>query len=162
MTFVAKTQALIIDLQNNGGGGSAIGNVFESFFLPKETPLLEFKSRNGETNVAKTVAWLTAEKYNNPLYILINKNTFSATEAFAYGLQKAGRAKVIGQPSGGGAHMNSWYPVNEYIFISVSTGAPTLPGTEENWEGKGVQPDYRVAEGNEIDAIKKIVADNER
>lgn len=156
MAFVAHTDALIIDVQNNGGGGNAIGNVFESFFLPKETPLLEFKQRGGQTRLAKTVPWLTEEKYNKPLFILTNKNTFSAAEAFAYGLQKTGRAKVVGQPSGGGAHMNSWYPVNEHLYISVSTGAPALPGTEENWEGKGVQPDYLVQE-KEIEYIKNLL-----
>ena len=157
MEFVANTNALIIDLQNNGGGGSAIGNVFETYFLPKETPLLEFRRREGQPLLAKTVPWLTAKKYDKPLFIMVNKSTYSAAEAFTYGLQKIGRAKVVGQPSGGGAHMNSWYPVNEHIFISVSTGAPTLPGKEESWEGKGVQPDYLIEEGKEIEFIKKTV-----
>lgn len=44
MQFVANTKALIVDLQENGGGGNAIGNVFESYFLPKNTVLLEIKS----------------------------------------------------------------------------------------------------------------------
>jgi hypothetical protein len=53
--------------------------------------------------------------------------------------------------------MNSWYPVNEHIFISVSTGAPTLPGTEISWEQKGVQPDAKVSPGEEIAYIKSLL-----
>lgn len=157
MEFVSNTDALIIDLKNNGGGGSSIGNVIESFFLPKETLLLEFKKRNGETRLSKTAAWMTQKKYTKPLFILTNNATFSAAEALAYGLQQTNRAKVVGQRSGGGAHMNSWYPVNKHIYLSVSTGAPTLPGTEKSWEGKGVQPDYVVDEGKELELIKKLL-----
>jgi hypothetical protein len=49
--------------------------------------------------------------------------------------------------------MNSWYVVNEQIYVSVSTAAPTLPGTEESWEQKGVQPDHIVESGAEIEFI---------
>jgi hypothetical protein len=157
MNFVSNTKALIIDLQNNGGGGNAVGNVFESYFLPKETALLEFRTRNGEAQVSKTVAWLTEKKYDKPLFILINSGTASAAEAFTFALQTHKRATVVGQPSAGGAHMNSWYPVNEHIFISVSTGAPTLPGTEISWEQKGVQPDAKVSPGEEIAYIKSLL-----
>ena len=157
MQFVANTKALVIDLQHNGGGGSAVGDVFQSFFLPKETPLLEFKTRHGAARLAKTETWLTEKKYEKPLYILVNGGTASAAEAFTYALQRHGRARVVGQRSAGGAHMNSWYPVNEHIFISVSTGAPTWPGTEESWEGKGIQPDYPVAAGQELEAVKRLI-----
>ncbi len=158
MRFIANTEALIVDLQNNHGGGSAIGNVFESFFLPKETPLLEFKNREGENQIAKTVAWLLEPKYDKPLYIMTNKGTVSAAEAFAFALQFRKRAIIVGQQSAGGAHMNSWYPVNEHLYISVSTGAPTLPGTEISWEQKGIQPDHVVEAGQEIAFIRDLIA----
>ncbi|MBD0254181.1 MAG: S41 family peptidase [Cytophagales bacterium] len=158
MHFVANTKALIIDLRDNGGGGSAVGNVFQSFFLPKETPLLEFKTRHWGNTLAKTETWLTEKKYENPLFILVNGGTASAAEAFTYALQRHGRAQVVGQRSAGGAHMNSWYPVNEHLFISVSTGAPTWPGTEESWEGKGILPDYPVGAGQELETVKQLAA----
>jgi hypothetical protein len=149
--FVANTRALILDLRDNGGGGSEVGPVLESIFLPKNITLLEYKSRAGQVRAEKTVNWLTQEKYGNPLFIIINKNTASAAEALTFALQANKRAVVVGQPSAGAAHMNSWYVVNDDVFVSISTGAPTLPGTETSWEGKGIQPDYRVAGGDEID-----------
>lgn len=157
MRFVTNTKALIIDLQNNGGGGSNIGSVFESYFLPKNTTLLEFKSRTGAVQVERTVTWLTEEKYNKPVYIMVNKGTASAAEAFAYVLQAQKRALVIGQASAGAANMNTFYPVNKEYFVSISTAAPTLPGTDQSWEQKGVQPDHVTAPGEEVRFIKGLV-----
>ena len=156
MAFVSNTKALVIDLRDNGGGGSELGSVFHSFFLPKDTPLLDFKTRNGPSKIDKTVLWLTEKTYDNPLFIIINKGTASAAEEFAYSLQNKKRAKIIGQQSAGAANMNSWYVVNEHIFVSVSTAAPTLPGTEESWEQKGVQPDLIVEEGTEIEFVRTL------
>jgi hypothetical protein len=155
MAFVSNTRALIIDLRNNGGGGSEVGEVLQSFFLPGNTPLLEFKTRNGRSNLKKTVLWLTEQKYDHPLFIIVNKGTASAAEAFAYTLQNSKRATIIGQPSAGAANMNSWYVVNEHIFVSVSTAAPTIPGTDISWEQKGVQPDHVVQVDEEIEFILK-------
>lgn len=156
MEFISNTKALVIDLRDNGGGGSELGSVFHSFFLPKDIPLLEFKTRNGPSKIDKTVLWLTEKKYDNPLFIIVNKGTASAAEAFAYSLQNEKRAKIIGQQSAGAANMNSWYVVNEQIYVSVSTAAPTLPGSEESWEQKGIQPDHIIENGTEIEFIRTL------
>jgi len=156
MEFISNTKALVIDLRDNGGGGSELGSVFHSFFLPKDIPLLEFKTRNGPSRIDKTVLWLTEKKYDNALFIIVNKGTASAAEAFAYSLQNKKRAKIIGQQSAGAANMNSWYVVNEQIYVSVSTAAPTLPGTEESWEQKGIQPDHIIENGTEIEFIRTL------
>ncbi len=161
MQFVKNTRALVIDLGNNGGGGSEIGPVFESFFLPKDKDLLEFHTRDGQSRTEKTVGWLTEKKYEKPLYIIVNKGTASAAEAFTFGLQHHKRAVVVGEGSAGGAHMNSWYPVNEHTYLSVSTAAPVIPGTEQSWEGKGITPDVRVNKGEEINAIVKMLSKND-
>ncbi|MBO9616904.1 MAG: hypothetical protein J7619_29730 [Dyadobacter sp.] len=157
MRFVANTRALVVDLRNNGGGGSNVGSVLESFFLPPNRSLLEFRTRNGSMQTEKTVGWLLEPKYEKPLFILVSKGTASAAEAFAYALQKHRRAKIVGQRSAGAAFMNSWYPVNEHLYMSVSTGAPAWPGTTENWESTGIQPDYTVPERTELDAVVSLL-----
>lgn len=160
MQFIANTKALIIDLRDNSGGGSDVGAAFESFFLPKGILLLEFKTRNGVSEVSKTVPWLTEKKFDNPVFIIVNKRTASAAEAFAFSLQNNKRAVIIGQQSAGAANMNSWYVVNDHIYLSVSTASPTIPGTEESWEQKGVQPNHVVESGKEMEFIQTLLDKN--
>jgi hypothetical protein len=152
MDSVADTRALVVDLRNNGGGGSDTGAVFESFFLPERTPLITFVSRTGKQSTDSTVSWLKEKRYDRPVFILINHKTASAAEAFTFSMKKTGRAIVIGQPSAGAANMNAWLPVNEHIFISVSEMAPVWHGTTDTWEGQGIQPDCIAVTEQEITA----------
>jgi len=153
MTFVSNTRALVIDLRNNGGGGSDTGAVFETYFLPEKLPLLTFSSRNGKQFTDSTVSWLKEKHYDRPVFILVNNKTASAAKAFAFVMQKTKRATIIGQPSAGAANMNVWLPVNEHLFMSVSESAPVWPGTTESWEQRGIQPDYITESDAEIDAF---------
>jgi hypothetical protein len=157
MQFISHTKALIIDLRDNGGGGSEVGAVLASYFLPRDITLLEFKNRTGDTSYSKTVTWLTEKKYDNPLYIIVNEKTGSAAEAFAFCLQNQKRATIVGKHSAGAANMNSWYTINDNLFVSVSTSAPTIPGTQKSWESTGVIPDFEVESGNEIETIFGIL-----
>lgn len=150
MQTVENTDALIIDLRDNGGGGSTVGAVFESYFLPSGTPLLEFTSRNGDVRKMSAVNWLQEKKYEKPVYIIINKKTASAAEAFAFVLQKNRRAQIVGEPSAGAAFMNDWFTVDDHCYVSVSTSVPNLPGTDISWEGEGVRPDIKIRNGDAI------------
>ncbi|MBW8683924.1 S41 family peptidase [Chitinophaga rhizophila] len=152
MRFVANTRALVIDLRNNGGGGSDTGAVFESYFLPPAMPLLVFTGRTGIQSADSTVSWLKEAPYKQPVFILVNGRTASAAEAFTFVLQKTGRALVIGERSAGGANMNVWFPVNDELLISISQMAPVWPGTTDSWEQKGIQPDCIATTPAEIDA----------
>lgn len=143
MEDVKDTKALIIDLRDNGGGGSEIGSVLESYFLPANRPLLEFKTRDGSFFVDSTVGWLNSKPYQNPLYIIVNKKTASAAEAFAFVMQQNKRATIVGERSAGAANMNEYFPVNNDNYVSVSTASPSLPGKRISWEQKGIIPEMK-------------------
>jgi hypothetical protein len=153
MHEVENTKALIIDLRDNGGGWSEIGAVLESFFLPENTPVLEFSGRSGDVHTDSTVGWLKEKKYDKPVYIIINKNTASAAEAFAFVLQQNNRAKIVGERSSGAAYMNDWYVVNDENYVSVSTSAPHLPGKDISWQDDGIQPDIKIKNGDPLQIL---------
>lgn len=153
MRFLESAPALAIDLRDNGGGGSTVGPILESLFLPPGTPLLEFRRRGGKPELQQTLASLPVARYEKPLILIVNGGTASAAEYFAYVMQLRGRATLVGQRTAGAAHMNSWYPVNEHVFLSVSTGAPTIPGTEISWERVGVAPERAAPAGEELEFV---------
>lgn len=144
MRKMEGTKALIIDLRDNGGGGSEAGAVLESYFLPAGTPTLRFTTRDGNYTTDSTVTWLKEKTYDKPVFIIVNNRTVSAAEAFAFVLQQNKRAKVVGERSAGAANMNSWYAIDDENFVSVSTAAPTVAGKNISWEQTGIQPDIRV------------------
>jgi hypothetical protein len=157
MRKMEGTKALIVDLRDNGGGGSEVGPLLESYFLPAGTPTLTFTTRDGNYTTDSTVNWLTEKAYDKPVYILVNKKTASAAEAFAFVLQQNRRAKVVGERTAGAAYMNSWYAVNDDNYVSVSTAVPSLPGKNISWEINGIQPDIKVKKGDPLQiALQQI------
>ncbi len=153
MRKVENTDALIIDIRDNKGGGSPAGAVLESYFLPPSTPLLEFTSRDGKVATESTVDWLKEKKYDKPVFIIINKNTASAAEAFAFVMQKNKRATIVGETSSGAANRNEWFVVNDENYLSVSTATSALAGTTLSWQRSGVKPDIKVKAGDPVTAI---------
>ena len=158
MKKMQGTKALIIDLRDNGGGGSEVGAVLESFFLPEAKPTLQFTKRDGNFTVDSTVSWLKEKKYESPVYILVNRKTASAAEAFAFVLQQNKRAKIVGERTAGAAYMNSWYAVDDENFVSVSTAAPSIPGKNISWELSGVQPDIKVKKADALEVAVREAA----
>jgi hypothetical protein len=147
MELVSGTCALIIDLRRNGGG-SPDGVVFWlSYLFPDEETHLNdiFDAGTGETRQFWTLASVPGERYlDRPVYLLTSARTFSGGEDFGYSLQAQGRAELIGETTGGGAHPTQWMPISATLAVSVPFARSINPVTGTNWEGTGVTPDVAV------------------
>ena len=82
---------------------------------------------------------------DKPVYVLTSHDTFSGGEDFCYTLQALGRARLIGETTGGGAHPTRGQPLSPTMSISVPFARSVNPVTGTNWEGTGVVPDVSVA-----------------
>jgi hypothetical protein len=146
MKMVENTEALIIDLRGNGGGYPGIMEYVLSHYFDEGPTLISTtyyseKDKNPYTQYTSDLIY-GKSRAGTPLYILSDGKTGSAAEFFTYTLQAFGKAKVVGQPTAGAAHMNSYYPLAHNFRISISTAVPVNPITKSNWEREGVQPDY--------------------
>ena len=145
MKFLETTDAMIIDLRGNPGGTSPLCEYLIANFFPDEPILLStviFADKNKTPEKIYSQPFIFGKRQvGKPVYILIDRVTGSAAEFVAYTMQAFKKAVIVGEPSGGAAHMNSFYDLGDGFRISVSTGAPINEITKTNWEGKGVQPD---------------------
>lgn len=147
MTFLANTDALIIDLRENGGGAPSMVSLISSYlFGPEPVHLFDLYSRpDDSTRQWWSLPYVPGRRYaDKPVYVLTSRRTFSAGEGFAYILQTLKRATIIGEPTGGGAHVGRSQRINDHFEVSVPTGRAISPITKTNWEGTGVLPDVSV------------------
>ena len=107
MAFVAGTDALIIDLRENGGSISPDAiPMLATWFFERPTHLIDLKW-NTEPTPRQLWTWahVPGRRYlEKPVYILTSRRTFSGAEEFAYDLKNLGRATIVGDTTGGGAN----------------------------------------------------------
>jgi len=144
MELVAGTYALIIDMRHNGGG-SPEGVVFWCSYLVDERPTHLndiFDAGTGETRQFWALPYVPGTRYpDRPVYVLTSARTFSGGEDLCYTLQALGRAEIIGEKTGGGAHPTRAFPISAAVHIGIPFARSVNPVTGTNWQGTGVVPD---------------------
>ncbi len=166
MELVAGTYALIIDLRHNGGGAPE-GVVFWCSYLLDERPTHLndiFHADTGETRQFWALPYVPGTRYlDRPVYVLTSGHTFSGGEDFAYTLQALGRATVVGETTGGGAHPTRGFPISAAVHIGIPFARSVNPVTGTNWQGTGVVPDVPADAERAYDvayarAVEKVLA----
>lgn len=163
MAFLKNCDALIIDLRDNGGGGSQMVGYIAGFFFKEKTLSGTSYNRLDDTTTEEFIIPLPKEKQlaDVDLYILTSRSTVSAAEALAYNLKYLKKAVVIGETSAGAANPGRVTRINILFtaFIPNRHGLNVVTGT--NWEGTGVPVDIacppedalRIAR---VEALKKL------
>jgi hypothetical protein len=156
LDLVAGTDALIIDLRNNGGGSPAMVGYLSSAFTPKGADIYNtFHYRQGTASEAPA-DWYAKPRLQTPLYLLVSARTGSAAEAFAYTLKNAKRAVIVGEASAGAANPGGQVDAGNGFGVFVSSGSPLSPITHTNWEGDGVQPDVAATPATAPNVAKAL------
>lgn len=146
MNFLASTDAVIFDLRRNGGGDPAMVAFITSYlFGPQPVHLNDFYSRpTNETRPSWTLPHVPGRRLTNKdVYILTSARTFSGAEEFTYNLKHLKRATVVGETTGGGAHLVMVRRIQNFT-IGIPAGRPINAVTKTDWEGVGVEPDVKV------------------
>ncbi|HEX8265662.1 MAG TPA: S41 family peptidase [Pyrinomonadaceae bacterium] len=147
MNLLADTDALIIDLRDNTGGTPEMVALIASYMMGPEPVLFDtvHLRRGNNTIESWTLKDVPGKRYTGKnVYILTNKSTSSAGEAFAYNLKALKRATIVGETTGGLANLSDWVPISQHFELSVPIGNTINPITKTSWEGVGVKPDVDV------------------
>lgn len=142
--FLSGGSAVIIDLRGNGGGHMAAVQRLISYLMPaKSTPLMTFfDGSTGKSLFTKSIAKLPSRRISGrPVYVLIDRGSFSAAEEFAYHIQQFKLGTLVGETTAGGANNNMFVSLPEGFIASVSFGRPIHAVSKTNWEGIGITPD---------------------
>ena len=166
LAMTAEADALIIDLRDNGGGAPDMVGYLVSAFTPADADIYNvFHARDGTTSEAPAIFYSNPD-LDRPLYVLTSARTASAAEAFAYTLQAAERATVVGEITAGGANPGGDVETESGFTVFVSFGSPINAVTGGNWEGTGVHPDVAVSAEDALDEAQRLalgqVVDGER
>jgi hypothetical protein len=146
MNFLANTDALIIDLTDNGGGSPSLIQLITTYFFEEPTHLNSFYYREADqTHQFWTLTHVPGDRLpETNIYVLTSSRTFSGAEEFSYNLRNLERAVLVGETTGGGAHPVSAYIINDNFIVRVPFGRAVNPISETNWEGTGVEPHVKT------------------
>ncbi len=169
MQFLAHSSALIIDLRRNRGGSASMVALLTSYLLPAYPSVhltgLYWPKEN-RTQQSWTLPHVSAPRYlDQPVYVLIGPETFSAAEEFAYNLKHLKRAVIVGETTAGGANPGSGFRLHDHFWMFIPTGRAISLVTGENWEGSGVLPNFKVPtelslKTAQLLAIRKLLRDD--
>jgi hypothetical protein len=145
--FLKNTQAIVIDLRYNGGGGPMAVSQIQSYFFDKKMHMLNvLEPANNKTyELFADPANADGLMLKMPVYILTSKNTASGAESFTYDLQSVKRATIVGDITAGAANMLPGpYKLGHGFLAEIPIARPYNLYTKTNWEATGIQPDIAV------------------
>lgn len=154
----ADTKGLIIDVRGNmGGDASNINRLMEHFVLRSETVgFTQEKTGTGRNELSDKRAIVVSPKgtiYSNPIFVLTNRNCFSACNAFAARMSLLPNVTILGDDTGGGAGLpvanqlwNGWFFTYSSTIGSLPNGKVIEDGitpdiiesTDESYEALGI------------------------
>lgn len=179
----AKT--LIIDARHNGGGGLDEMNLIFQEIFARPTTLVVMDIRqaveekrgtpfgddptlrkiSGPATIVRREHFVTPAADQGALrdakvYLLTSKNTFSAAEHLSLSLKRTGRATLVGEATGGGAHFGGGRPLGKGYEAFIPVGRTFDPDTGQSWEGTGVNPDVAVPADKALDEALRLAGAN--
>lgn len=165
-SFLDSSDAIVMDLRGNGGGDANFVRYVQGYFFEKPTNSMDFIDPGADTPVQTfTLQPSGRAQPSRPLVTIVDGDTASAAEDFAYSVQAFDLGEVVGAPTAGAAHTITRFPIDPGFVLSVSTGKPIHPITGSNWEGFGITPDHKVTPADaatvaHIRALELLLAAN--
>ena len=141
-TLLGNVSKLIIDLRSGRGGTPETVAMICGYLVgPEPVHLQDMVDRAG--NVQQFWSYPTSRRLaeNLDVAVLTSSQTFSGCEELAYDLQALGRATIIGETTGGGAHPCEVIALDEHFEVTIPVARSRNAVTGANWEQVGVVPD---------------------
>lgn len=130
----------ILDLRNNPGGYFPAGVDVARLFYKGGKPIVFVVNKNGISDeIDSVVDGIVSEE---PLVVLVNKATASASEILAGALQDSGRAKLVGEQTFGKGVVQTLTQLSDGSGIAVTIARYETPA-HKNINKVGIAPDIK-------------------
>ena len=153
---IQKAKGLIIDVRENGGGSTSIGNAIISYLTNKPLKGSHWKTRQYMPAFrawGKKEQWYEGDHdivmprkegtFNGPIVVLTGPDTYSAAEDFVVVLHASGRATVVGEKTGGSTGQPLRIDLPGGGSARICTKWDSYPDGRE-FVGVGIIPDVEV------------------
>lgn len=159
--FLARCDALIIDLRRTTGGAPTGVAYFLGHLLPAGTPLIQSFDREGVATERTATPTDKEPTFASevPVFALTSHRTVSGCEELVYDLRAAERATLVGATTAGAANPVDVYVVDPHVVVRVPTAVVRHVVTGGNWEGNGIVPDVECAVDDALDVAHRLAVD---
>jgi len=157
--MLQHTDALIIDVRGNPGGFEDIVAHVVGHFLDGETVhLQEYYCRylDRENRVGVNPQALPFNLPEIPIYILVDYDTGSAGESFAYIMKHLGRATIVGDTTVGAGNGATYFRISEDFVVQIATWETINAVTKTSWEKVGVIPNITTTSEEAYDTAMDL------
>jgi len=162
MTSLNKADALIVDLQDNGGGFGETAMQIAGYFFGRPTYM--YDPRPDSPVPTRTLSPVAGNKLaDKAIYVLTSSRTQSAAEYFAYNLKMLKRATLVGEPTAGHQHSGAFRRVNDHFGMGIQESArPDNPYPVKGWEVIGVEPDVKASRSDALRVARELAESRRR
>lgn len=161
--YFKNCKGIIIDVRSNGGGSLSYSEQLASFFFEQKTKVgyIKHKTGKGHRDFSEPQPMYidpgdSRYKWHRPVVVLVNRQSYSATNHFANAMRHAPYATLMGGRTGGGGGMPLSYELPNGWLVRFS--AVPMMDAEMNQIEDGIYPDIMenmdsTAEGSGYDTI---------
>lgn len=175
---IAKADAIVFDLRDNGGGSSNVGYRILATLADKPFLTSAWRTRDyrpafraweqGESSYRgrpEEIAPDTARHYAKPVLVLTSARTYSAAEDFLVAFDTMQRGRIVGEPTGGSTGQPLVVALPGGMSVRICTKRDAYPDGRE-FVGVGIKPqvlvrpsvaDYRVGRDTVLDAATQLL-----
>lgn len=135
-------EKILLDLRGNPGGDLEATLGIADFFLDEDKTVFMTQDVNKNENIYKTQS---KAKYDQPIYVLVDKGSASASEVISGTIMDNDRGKIIGYNTFGKATMQSGFTLIDDSHIWITTHTYLTPN-RNNINLEGITPNYLLDE----------------
>ncbi|MFC7687156.1 S41 family peptidase [Ureibacillus sp. GCM10028918] len=133
-------KSIILDVRQNPGGFLTSAIDIANLFLDEGKPIVQLQGREGDAEVMLAEG---GKKYEQPVVVLIDNGSASASEILAGALSESAGAKLVGLDSFGKGTVQTVSYLQDGANLKYTTGKWLTPNG--NWiNEKGIKPDEVV------------------